>query len=93
MESPWNKPMCTICSCPWYLGTVNYNLLETYKESPISQIGYLRSRYQPCRVDKGKTSVVPRSRFLGDTGVPLPEFQGDIYKFWGTHQIFTCLIE
>ena len=39
------------------------------------------------------TSVVPRSRFLGDTGVPLPEFQGDIYKFWGTHQIFqifTC---
>ena len=38
-------------------------------------------------------SVVPRSRFLGDTGVPLPEFQGDIYKFWGTHQIFqifTC---
>ena len=38
-------------------------------------------------------SVVPRSRFLGDTGVPLPEFQGDIYKIWGTHQIFqifTC---
>ena len=27
---------------------------------------------------------MPRSRFLGDTGVPLPEFQGDIYKFWGT---------
>ena len=39
------------------------------------------------------SSVVPRSRFLGDTGVPLPEFQGDIFKFWGTHQIFqifTC---
>ena len=36
-------------------------------------------------------SVVPRSRFLGDTGVPLPEFQGDIYKFWGTHQIFKFL--
>ena len=35
--------------------------------------------------------VVPRSRFLGDTGVPLPEFQGDIYKFWGTHQIFQIL--
>ena len=38
-------------------------------------------------------SVVPRSRFLGDTGVPLLEFQGDIYKFLGTHQIFqffTC---
>ena len=31
---------------------------------------------------------MPRSRFLGDTGVPLPEFQGDIYKFWGTHKIF-----
>ena len=31
---------------------------------------------------------MPRSRFLGDTGVPLPEFQGDIYEFWGTHQIF-----
>ena len=27
---------------------------------------------------------MPRSRFLGDTGVSLPEFQGDIYKFWGT---------
>ena len=36
-------------------------------------------------------SVVPRSRFLGDTGVPLPEFQGNIYKFWGTHQIFKFL--
>ena len=34
---------------------------------------------------------MPRSRFLGDTGVPLPEFQGDIYKFWGTHQIFQFL--
>ena len=34
---------------------------------------------------------MPRSRFLGDTGVPLSEFQGDIYKFWGTHQIFTFL--
>ena len=31
---------------------------------------------------------MPRSRFLGDTGVPLPEFQGDIYIFWGTHHIF-----
>ena len=41
-------------------------------------------------------SVVPRSRFLGDTSVPLPEFQRDICKFWGTHQIrliFTCKIE
>ena len=34
---------------------------------------------------------MPRSRFLGDTGVPLPQFQGDIYKFWGTHQIFKFL--
>ena len=34
---------------------------------------------------------MPRSRFLGDTGVPLPEFQGDVYKFWGTHQIFKLL--
>ena len=34
------------------------------------------------------SSVMPRSRFLGDTGVPLPEIYGDIYKFWGTHQIF-----
>ena len=42
------------------------------------------------------TSVVPRSSFLGDTSVPLPEFQRDICKFWGTHQIhliFTCKIE
>ena len=41
-------------------------------------------------------SVVPRSRFLGDTSVPLPEIQRDICKFWGTHQIhliFTCKIE
>ena len=39
---------------------------------------------------------MPRSRFLGDTSVPLPEFQRDICKFWGTHQIhliFTCKIE
>ena len=39
---------------------------------------------------------MPRSRFLGDTSVPLPEFQRDIYKFWGTcqiHLIFTCKIE
>ena len=41
-------------------------------------------------------SVVPRSRFLGDTSAPLPEFQKDICKIWGTHQIhlsFTCKIE
>ena len=31
---------------------------------------------------------MPRPRFLGDTGVPLPEFQGEIHNFWGTHQIF-----
>ena len=36
-------------------------------------------------------SVVPRSRFLGDTGVPLPEFQGDIHKFWRIHQSFKFL--
>ena len=38
---------------------------------------------------------MPWSRFLGDTGVPLPEFPGKIYKFWRTHQIFkffTCKI-
>ena len=29
--------------------------------------------------------------FWGTQGVPLPEFQGDIYKFWGTHQIFKIL--
>ena len=41
-------------------------------------------------------SVVPRSRFLGDTSVPLPEFLRDICKIWGTHQfhlIFACKIE
>ena len=41
-------------------------------------------------------SVVPRSRFLGDTSVPLPEFQRDICIFWGIHQIhliFTCKTE
>ena len=41
-------------------------------------------------------SVVPRSRFLGDTDVLLPEFLGVICKFLMTHQIyliFTCKIE
>ena len=45
---------------------------------------------------KNEDSVVPRSRFLGDTSVPLPEFLWDICKFWGTHQfhlIFACKIE
>ena len=44
----------------------------------------------------GMDSVVPRSRFLGDTSVPLPEFLRDICKFWGTHHlhlIFACKIE
>ena len=56
---------------------------------------------QSCQVSLN-SSVVPRSRFLLDTGIPptefqaisfensyqaLPEFQGDTYKFWGTHQI------
>ena len=39
---------------------------------------------------------MPRSKFLGDTSVPLPEFQRDICKFCGTHQfhlIFTCKFE
>ena len=36
-------------------------------------------------------SVMPRSRFLGDTGVPLPEFQGDIHKFWGHTKSFKFL--
>ena len=39
---------------------------------------------------------MPRSRFLGDTSVPLPDFQRDICKFWGTHRIhliFTGKIE
>ena len=46
-----------------------------------------------CTLVNTITSVVPRLRFLRDTCVPLPEFQGDIYKFWRTHQIFqifTC---
>ena len=56
--------------------------------------GHISSFHSPkayCR-----TSVVPRSRFLGDTGAPLPEFQMDICNIWGTHQIrliFTCKIE
>ena len=29
--------------------------------------------------------------FGGDTGVLLPKFQGDIYKFWGTQLIFQFL--
>ena len=34
---------------------------------------------------------MPRSRFLGDTSVPLPEFQRDICKFWGTHRLHLIL--
>ena len=34
---------------------------------------------------------MPRSRFLGDTCDPSPEFQGDIYKLQATHQIFHFL--
>ena len=34
---------------------------------------------------------MPWSRFLGDTGVPLTEFQGDIYKFWGHTKSFKFL--
>ena len=30
-------------------------------------------------------SIVAKSRFLGDIGVPLFKFQGDIRKFLGTH--------
>ena len=40
-------------------------------------------------------SVVSSKDFLG-TQVSLPEFQGDIYKFWGKHQIFqffTCKLK
>ena len=37
------------------------------------------------------TSVVPRSRFLGDTGVPLPEFQGDITNSGGHTKSFKFL--
>ena len=29
--------------------------------------------------------------FWCDTGIRLPEFQGDFYKFWGIHQIFQIL--
>ena len=39
---------------------------------------------------------MPRSRFLGDTSVPLPELQRDICKFLGTHQfrlILTCKLK
>ena len=66
-----------------YMYNENVNMIGCkLKESPIETY-WLKYTH----------SVVPRSRFLGDTGVPLPEFQRDIYKFWGTHQIFqnfTC---
>ena len=51
----------------------------------------LTTLFSWASLNKQLTIVVPRSRFLGDTGVPLPEFQGDIYKFWGTHQTFKFL--
>ena len=38
-----------------------------------------------------RCSVVPRSRFLGDTGVPPPGFQGDIYKPGGHTKSFKFL--
>ena len=36
-------------------------------------------------------SVVPRSRFLGDTGVPLPEFQGTFTNSGGHTKSFNFL--
>ena len=37
-------------------------------------------------------SVVPRSRFLGDTGVPLPEFQGTFTNSGGHTKSFNILV-
>ena len=57
--------------------------------------GDMRPKPQSFGIRKGilhTCSVVPGSRFLGDTGVPLPEFQGDIYEFWGTDQIFQIIL-
>ena len=38
-----------------------------------------------------QSSVVPRSRFLGDTGFPLPEFQGDFTNSGGHTKILKIL--
>ena len=65
-----------------------------FKFLPIGRHFFLLLKITLFKVDL--RSVVPRSRFLWDTSFPLPEFQRDICKFWGTHQIhliFTFKIE
>ena len=83
--------------CYMMSSTVSSKILETMaiKEGFNFEVFLLNSTvfrvYDLAR--HTQSSVVPRSRFLGDTGVPLPLLKGAIYKFWGTHQIFqifTC---
>ena len=90
------------CYCAHWSGQSHGNLflLQSQRKSGNSvkwseKFENSRSRKFHFRL-KWAPSVVPRSRFLGDTSVPLPEFQMDNCKFWGTHRIhliFTCKIE
>ena len=68
--------------------------LELFSSLPLIQevlVNHLVKLVQEKSVVR--CSFVPRSRFLGGR---LPEFQRDICKIWGAHQIhliFTCKIE
>ena len=80
----------------FYIVLTQYLPLPVY-EVPAIRVNTTKSTYTFTSVSmesgNADCSVVPRSRFLGDTTVPLHEFQRDICKFWGTHQIyqnFTC---
>ena len=66
---------------------INFSILSVESQNFVTLI-FTKTTFCQRGNTKRMASVVPRSRFLGNTGFPLPEFQGDIYKFWGTHQIF-----
>ena len=87
------KIVTVLQSKSFLIWSYDHTGLRDYSKNCHSKIDKTEILMTNGSLMQAKSSVVPSSRFLGDTGVPLPEFQGDIYKFWGTHQIFqifTC---
>ena len=66
------------------------NLLKRFGPNK-DQLIYVGPDLNPYSLQRNVPSDVPRSRFLGDTGVPLPEFQRDIYKSGGLAKSFKFL--
>ena len=85
-----NGPPCDkICLRGFRQSEIQISLLKGADQTACMR--RLFSAFVVCKPSKTgfvasrpKCSVVPRSRILGDTSVPLPEFQRDICKFWGT---------